>query len=80
MIPNSGSSSRYVTHARTLPELRDEFLSDIARRQSLIDLQIKHSPSARRSATLAAIRQEFDSMAEFWSTIELRSVKSREQP
>jgi len=64
--------SRFVTHARTLGELRDEFLSDITRRQSLTDAQIKHATSERRKASLGLVRQELDSIAEFWSEVELR--------
>lgn len=67
----------YVTHARSLIELRNEFLSDIARRQSLIDMQIKHSKSARRSVNLATTRQELESLFEFWSNIELRHAKGK---
>lgn len=67
----------YVTHARTLPELRDEFLSDIARRRSLIELQIKHSTSARRSAALALVLQELDSIFDFWQTIDLRRAAAQ---
>ncbi len=65
-------TNKYVTHARTLVELRDEFLSDLARRSSLVDMQIKNASSERRKASLALVRQELDSMAEYWESIDLR--------
>lgn len=74
-----GKEMTYVTHARTLVELRDEFLSDIARRASLIDMQIKNAPSARRATSLGLVRQELDSLQEFWTQIELRRAPKGHQ-
>jgi len=67
----------YVTHARTPDELRAEFLSDLARRAASIDLQIKHSTSQRRTASLALVRQELDQISEYWTQIKLPEPQSR---
>lgn len=71
--------SRYVTHARTLVELRDEFVSDIARRLSLLDAQIAKAPSARRATTLSVVRMELESIQEYWTEIDLkRALKTKD--
>ncbi len=64
--------SQLITHARTLSELRAEFLSDISRRQTQLDQQIRLSPSAARAARLAFARTTLDELWDFWNTITLK--------
>jgi len=68
--------SQYITHARTLEELRAEFLSDLSRRQNSLDARIKTSTSAALSARLALARSELDDLWDFWNRITIPAPTS----
>lgn len=66
----------YVTHARTAEELKAEVLSDLTRRLSFLDGQIK--VTARGEAEKSRLRcaeRELTAMLQFWTELEI--VKKR---
>lgn len=68
---------RYSTHARTLDELRAEFLSDIHRRLAGLDLEAKHERQATKAAAIARGKLELESLLSFWQEVELRGAQRR---
>lgn len=67
----------YVTHARTLEELRSEFLSDLTRRLSDINSRKKIVTSPGDNKALSLIEAELASLLHFWQTIELSGTKAK---
>jgi len=66
---------RYKSHARTLYELRAEFLSDINRRLDHLDQQLKiMRPSAAEASRITRARQELLAMFDYWSQIDLEGT------
>ncbi len=64
----------FISHARTLSELRDEFLSDISRLQSAL---MQPNPSAVARLRAAFARDELAKLADFWSAVELRGETAK---
>jgi len=63
----------YVSHARSVHELRDEFLSDLTRRLDHLDQILKQMrPNAAEAARIARVRQELLNLHDYWRAIELR--------
>ncbi len=63
---------RYKTHARTVRELRDEFLSDIQRRLDHLDNILRQmKPSAAEESRIARARLELLSIQDYWKEMEL---------
>lgn len=69
---------RYISNARTLEELRDDFLSDLKRRLDTIDAHINRETQKQRKAALATARQEVEDIANFWRQVELKQRKRKE--
>lgn len=66
-------SIKYVSHARTLEELRDEFLSDLQRRLDTWDKYLRQmNRSATEGARIAKVRSELLDLQDFWRQIELK--------
>ncbi len=64
---------RYVSHARSLEELRDEVLSDLQRRLDHWDKHLRQMPnSAAEAARIAKVRQELLDLQDFWKQVELK--------
>jgi len=62
----------YISHARTLLELKEEICSDIRRRLNFLDNQIKFTArSAREQSRLDCAKHELENMLMFWSEINL---------
>lgn len=71
----------FVTHARTLEELRAEFVSDLERRMAALDSEQKFEKRVGRAKEISRARQTLESVAEFWSQVEFRGGKGgRKQP
>ena len=77
----------FITHARTLTELRDEFLSDIHRRLLSLDTESRYEKRIGRLQAIARAKMELESLLGFWQDIELRGdprsklqVASRDEP
>lgn len=69
----------YVTHARTLEELRAEFVSDLRRRIDTLDSTLRHTqPPASEAARIARAKIELESVIDFWSEVELRANRKKE--
>lgn len=74
-------SIRYVSHARTLEDLRDEFLSDLQRRLDSWDKHLKvMQPGASESARIAKARMELLDLQDYWRQIELRGRDEERNP
>jgi hypothetical protein len=64
----------FVTHARTLEELRAEFLSDIDRRLQALGADKSPSTSTREKIN-HEVRYHINSIRDFWSQIEFAAPK-----
>lgn len=72
---------RYVSHARTLEELRDEVLSDLQRRLDHWDKHLRQMPaSAAEAARIAKVRQELLDLQDYWRQIELKGRDDSQAP
>jgi hypothetical protein len=68
----------FVTHARTLEELRAEFLSDIRRRIQLLDGYSRViARGALERSRIARATSELNDMHEFWKDITFIKAKAR---
>lgn len=66
----------FITHARTLEELRAEFLSDIRRRIQFLDGQSRTvARGALEKARIARATYELEEMHKFWT--ELTIIKAK---
>lgn len=72
------TNARFITHARTLDELRSEFLSDIHRRLRGLDAQVAFTKNATEAGKIGRAKQELEALLEFWQEVELRGSKRRE--
>ena len=73
-------TATFVTHARTLTELRDEFVSDLHRRLAVLDVLTRHEKIATKAAALARAKMEIEDALTYWSKVELRgSKRTREE-
>jgi len=63
---------RFVTHARTLDELRAEFVSDIQRRLRSLDTQARLTSNANEASRIARAKIELETIAEFWQEVEIK--------
>ena len=68
---------RYISNARTLEELRQEFLSDIQRRLSTLDIQTRNEKSASKKAAIGHTQQELQGVLEFWTNVEVKQRAPR---
>lgn len=70
--------STYVTHAHTLEELRQEFLSDINRRIDMLQGQsnVVGKSVAEKSRLGSAIR-ELEDLQRYWTQIQLIRAKRK---
>jgi hypothetical protein len=67
--------AQYVSHARTISELKDEFLSDIQRRLDHLDQSLKQiRPNASEAARIARVRQELLVILDYWKNVELKGL------
>ena len=57
MTEQTMHSSVFVTHARTLDELRQEFLSDIHRRLARLDSEAKYEKRVAKAAAIGRDRE-----------------------
>lgn len=68
----------FVTHARTLEELRAEFLSDIHRRISFLDGQTRTvARGATEKSRIARAIQELNDMHRFWTELTIAKAKTK---
>lgn len=72
--------ARFSTHARSLDELRSEFLSDIHRRLASLDLEARHEKQATKATAIARAKLELEALLGFWTEIELRGAKRGRTP
>jgi hypothetical protein len=71
---------KYVSHARTLEELKAEFVSDIRRRIATIDGYANAvSKNAAEKARLATATREFQAMFDYWVEVEVRHKRKRQE-
>jgi len=71
----------FVTHARTLEELREEFISDIRRRLRPLYSQLQYTPGkAANAARVARAISELEDMEKFWLDVKIKAAKPRKQP
>ncbi len=63
---------RYKSHARTLEELRTEFLSDLQRRLDQLDQTLKAMrPNAAEASRITRARMELLSLQDYWKEVEV---------
>lgn len=66
----------FITHARTLEELRAEFLSDIRRRIQFLDGQSRTvARGALEKARIARAINELEQMHQFWTELTITKAK-----
>lgn len=71
----------YISHARTLDELRAEVVADLDRRVDMLNAQAGYAKvSAADKARLACAIREFEGMRHYWSKIVLARSRKREAP
>lgn len=72
---------KYISHARTPEELKDEVLSDLRRRLAMLDSYINNiARSAAEKARLACAEKELMAMLQFWNEVEIvRPKRKRER-
>lgn len=68
-----------VTHARSLEELRQEFVSDLSRRISGLRMESKLETRSRQSLGLGRAISEIEALIQYWQTVELAGSRRREQ-
>lgn len=73
------SPSPFISNARTLDELKREFVSDIQRRLHHIDFEMKEEKRASRSTALAAARRELEMLAEYWQRVTVTQRRRKEK-
>lgn len=71
--------SLLVTHARTLDELRQEFVSDLARRVGGLRLEARLETRSRQSLGLGRAISEIEMLIQYWQTVELAGGRSRRE-
>lgn len=76
-MPTSSHSFHYVTHARTLEELRAEFLSDIERRRVTLARLASRESQAAKAARFGVALFELDDLAEFWQKVQFGAGQRR---
>lgn len=70
----------FITHARTLEELRAEFLSDLLRRIQSLDTQARTvGRSVAEKSRLACAAAELEQTHKFWTEVKLASSKQKSQ-
>lgn len=68
----------FVTHARTLEELRAEFLSDLLRRIQSLDTQARTvGRSVAEKSRLACAASELEQTHKFWQEVTLARSKPK---
>jgi hypothetical protein len=66
----------YVSHARSAPELQQEFLSDLRRRTAALDTEYKLTrKGATEKSRLARALLELEDLLLYWSNVELAASK-----
>lgn len=75
---NGSSGMKFITHARTLEEMRTEFLSDIHRRLATLDRANQFASSAAEKSRIAYAVRELTDMISFWEEVKISA--SREKP
>lgn len=69
-------SPRFISNARSLEELRSEFISDIHRRIATLDSQQNiFGKNAAVATRIAARKTELEEMLDFWQKVELKGRK-----
>ncbi len=66
----------YVNHARTLEELRAEFLSDLRRRLAALDFEAKFEKRVAQSRAIGRAKQELEGTLAYWQQVELRAQRN----
>lgn len=69
--------SIFITHARTLDELRAEFCSDLRRRLDSLDVEAKFEKRVRQSAAIGRAKMELEATLRYWQAVELRGARNR---
>jgi hypothetical protein len=68
----------YISHARTPEELKAEVCSDLTRRISFLENQVKFSTSASEKAKLGRAIAEFIQLRDFWTELQIvRPLRKR---
>lgn len=62
----------YMTHARTLSELRDEFISDLHRRLRSLDAEESREERIWAKRAILRAKVEIEATLSFWREIELK--------
>lgn len=70
----------YITHARTLEELRDEVLSDLRRRIERLELQVRHAKNSAENAKNGRAIDEFKEALHYWTEITLARSTAKAKP
>lgn len=68
---------RLVTHARTLDELRQEFVSSLAYKADMLRLEAKLETRSRQSLGLGRAISEIETLIQYWQAVELAGGRSR---
>jgi hypothetical protein len=71
------SSALFITHARTLDELRAEFCSDLRRRLDSLDAEAKFEKRVRQLAAIGRAKMELEAALRYWISVELRGARNR---
>lgn len=68
--------AKYSTHARTLEELRTEFIGDIHRRLDVLDRATQFASSSTEKSRIAYAKREFEYMIKFWTDVRLANSRT----
>ena len=70
-------SIEFVTHARTLEELRAEFLSDIERRIQQLQLSVRRMrPNATEATRIFRSIQELEQLQDHWKNVKFQATSN----
>lgn len=65
--------SRYISNARTLDELRQEFLTHLQHKLDMLDSNLRQqNPSAVEASRITRARQELLSVYDYWHNLECK--------
>lgn len=68
---------KYISHARTLEELRQELLSDLKRRLDNLDRLISFEATKVGKTKLESRKLELEDMVRFWQAVELKNERRK---
>lgn len=69
------SAALYITHARTVEELRSEFLSSIHQKLHALDTEAKYETRVGRAKEIARAKVELQNLLSYWTEVSFAHTK-----